>query len=126
MQAFSFDTYDLYITATKAGDIGSKIDDVGFKVDELQQKIDELSSQITKMSVKKPRKPTVKKVRTPEEEAILHAKRVEAGKKGAAAKARNAALKKEKELEDLKTSIRAQVELEFAMKKQEREVLENL
>ena len=59
MQAFSFDTYDLYITANKAGDIGSKIDNVGSKVDELQQKIDELSSQVTKLTIKKPRKPNL-------------------------------------------------------------------
>ena len=126
MQAFSFDTYDLYITANKAGDIGSKIDNVGSKVDELQQKIDELSSQVTKLAIKKPRKPSVPKVRTPEEEEALRIKRSEAGKKGAAKRRENILLKKELALNQFKEDIRLQIELEYAMLKQEREILENL
>jgi hypothetical protein len=86
MQPFSFDTYDLYINVSKE-DIGVKIDQVGNKVEELQQKIDELTTKVSSLSVKSARKPYTKKERTPEQEAELHAKRVAAGKKGAAKRA---------------------------------------
>ena len=119
MQAFSFDTYDLYITANKTGDIGLKIDNVGFKVDELQEKIEELNLQVSKLVVKKPRKQSVPKVRTPEEEEALKIKRSEAAKKGAAKRKENELIKKAQELKYIKDKIRAELELE-------REILENL
>jgi hypothetical protein len=82
-----------------------------------EQRIKELEAKLTAIALdppKKPRKPAVKKELTPEQAAELHAKRVEAGKKGAAKRAENAALKKEQEREALIAQAKAAFEAEMA------------
>ena len=81
-----------------------------------EQRIKELEAKLEAVNLeptKKARKPAVKKELTPEETAELHDKRVEAGKKGAAKRAENAALKKEQEREVLLLEARAIIQAEI-------------
>ncbi len=82
-----------------------------------EQRIKELEAKLLAVTLnppKKARKPAVKKELTPEETAALHEKRVAAGKKGAAKRAENAALKKEQEREALLAQAKAAFEAEMA------------
>ena len=81
-----------------------------------EQRIKELEAKLEAVNldpIKKARKPAVKKELTPEEQSELHAKRVEAGKKGAAKRAEKAALKKEQEREALLLEARAVIQAEL-------------
>ena len=82
-----------------------------------EQRIKELEAQLLAVTLnppKKARKPAVKKELTPEQAAELHAKRVEAGKKGAAKRKENAELKKEQDREALMAEAKAAFEAEMA------------
>jgi hypothetical protein len=82
-----------------------------------EQRIKELEAKLLAIALdppKKARKPAVKKELTPEQTAELHAKRVEAGKKGAAKRAENALIKKEQEREALMAEAKAAFEAEMA------------
>jgi hypothetical protein len=75
------------------------------------QRIKDLEARIAELLLNppsKPRKPAVKKILTPEEQEILHLKRVEAGKKGAATKKANEALRKEQERQAMLAELMAE------------------
>jgi hypothetical protein len=75
------------------------------------QRIKDLEERIAQLLLNppsKPRKPAEKKILTPEEQEALHLKRVEAGKKGAATKKANEALRKEQERQAMIAELLAQ------------------
>jgi hypothetical protein len=81
-----------------------------------EAKVSALEAIIVELTLNPPRqahKPAVKKELTPEQAAELHAKRVEAGKRGAAKRAENAAAKKEKERIENYEKIAAQIKTEL-------------